>query len=103
MSAVQPALSHGNEGECATESSQKTKPKYNRSRGGCTRCRQRRQKCDELKPACSRCKLNGFARCTYTVSLQWGGRNFQSYAKNSDIKKYGTSRTPPDKDDSDWV
>ncbi|RDW88317.1 hypothetical protein BP6252_00349 [Coleophoma cylindrospora] len=68
-----------------------SKPKHNRSRGGCTRCRSRRQKCDEKRPACARCQENGSAdACSYTVNLQWGGRNFSSYAKNSDIKKYET-------------
>jgi len=52
------------------------------------RCKQRRQKCDEKKPACSRCH-DGSEKCTYTVNLQWGGRAFKSYKGNADIKKYG--------------
>lgn len=35
-----------------------------RSRTGCDRCRTRHQKCDELKPQCSRCVIAG-AVCTY--------------------------------------
>jgi hypothetical protein len=68
------------------------KSKHSRSRGGCARCKRRRQKCDEQKPSCSRCKIEGIRECTYTMTLQWGGRefgHFKSYARNSDIKKCG--------------
>lgn len=66
------------------------KPRRNRSRGGCTRCRTRRQKCDEQKPECNRCLESGES-CSYTISLQWGGRSFKSssFGSNSEIKKYG--------------
>jgi hypothetical protein len=73
----------------ASRPTEMLKSKHARSRGGCTRCRARRQKCDEQRPLCGRCKEHSIDKCTYTVNLQWGGRKFQSYAKNSDIKKYG--------------
>ena len=72
-----------------TDAPQKAKPRFSRSRGACMRCKQRRQKCDEKRPSCSRCHESEAEKCTYTVSLQWGGRAFKSYAGNADIKKYG--------------
>ncbi|KAL3423142.1 hypothetical protein PVAG01_04889 [Phlyctema vagabunda] len=89
QSMLEGSMSEQSPSEAAASST--SKPKHNRSRGGCTRCRSRRQKCDEKRPACARCQENGTAEaCTYAVNLQWGGRNFSSYAKNSDIKKYET-------------
>ncbi|OJJ49700.1 hypothetical protein ASPZODRAFT_149192 [Penicilliopsis zonata CBS 506.65] len=46
-----------------------------RSFTGCKRCKARRQKCDEQRPECSRCRTAG-APCQYTMQLQWGGRTF---------------------------
>ncbi|KAF5652008.1 cytochrome P450 monooxygenase 4ac1 [Fusarium sp. NRRL 25303] len=53
----------------------KSLPKQARSRGGCVRCRRRRQKCDESKPSCDRCVEAG-SICKYEVTLSWGGRSF---------------------------
>lgn len=41
-----------------------------RSHHGCTRCKKRRQKCDELRPCCSRCMEAG-SQCSYTKALKW--------------------------------
>jgi hypothetical protein len=41
-----------------------TRRSHNKSRGGCLKCKSRRQKCDELKPTCSRCLEKGF-ECNY--------------------------------------
>lgn len=41
-----------------------------RSRGGCHLCKLRRQKCDEIKPSCSRCVARGVA-CQYKKSLSF--------------------------------
>jgi Fungal specific transcription factor domain/Fungal Zn(2)-Cys(6) binuclear cluster domain len=49
--------------------------KKERSHAGCTRCKRRRQKCDEKKPHCGRCRGAG-AECEYSVKLRWGGRTF---------------------------
>ncbi|RDW76426.1 Zn(II)2Cys6 transcription factor [Aspergillus mulundensis] len=46
-----------------------------RSFGGCKRCKSRRQKCDEERPTCGRCKSAG-TQCRYAMQLQWGGRAF---------------------------
>lgn len=49
----------------------KSKPKnQKRSRSGCQNCRDVRQKCDELRPECSRCAAKGFD-CRYLVRLQF--------------------------------
>lgn len=44
-----------------------------RSHYGCTRCKKRRQKCDEKKPVCTRCQ-QAAAACSYFVTLKWNGR-----------------------------
>ncbi|KAJ5098819.1 hypothetical protein N7532_005820 [Penicillium argentinense] len=46
-----------------------------RSFTGCTRCKARRQKCDEKRPICGRCQTAG-VQCKYAMQLQWGGRAF---------------------------
>lgn len=46
-----------------------------RSFNGCKRCKARRQKCDEQRPSCGRCKTAGI-QCRYAMQLQWGGRAF---------------------------
>ncbi|KAJ5894008.1 hypothetical protein N7495_005699 [Penicillium taxi] len=46
-----------------------------RSFNGCTRCKARRQKCDEQRPSCGRCQHAG-VECKYSMQLQWGGRAF---------------------------
>lgn len=47
--------------------------KTRRSHNGCARCKRRRQKCDETKPACGRCLYAGIA-CEYQIILKWNGR-----------------------------
>ena len=49
--------------------------KKQRSYAGCSRCKRRRQKCDEKKPQCRRCFEAG-SECEYSVRLRWGGRTF---------------------------
>ncbi|KAJ5825217.1 hypothetical protein N7474_002355 [Penicillium riverlandense] len=44
-----------------------------RSHHGCVRCKRRRQKCDEQKPACGRCR-QAEETCDYSVILKWNGR-----------------------------
>lgn len=46
-----------------------------RSHAGCSRCKRRRQGCDQQKPSCSRC-LSADSQCTYEVRLRWGGKPF---------------------------
>jgi hypothetical protein len=46
-----------------------------RSWSGCARCKKRRQKCDEKRPGCGRCKAAD-TECVYEVKLRWGGRAF---------------------------
>ncbi|KAJ5218542.1 uncharacterized protein N7498_000641 [Penicillium cinerascens] len=46
-----------------------------RSFTGCTRCKARRQKCDEQRPTCGRCQTAN-VECKYAMQLQWGGRAF---------------------------
>ncbi|KAF5682005.1 cytochrome P450 monooxygenase 4ac1 [Fusarium denticulatum] len=72
----------------------KSLPRKIRSRGGCVRCRRRRQKCDESKPSCDRCAEAG-SICKYEVTLSWGGRSFAKSTFGKclhDIKR--TDNTP---------
>ncbi|KAM0426083.1 hypothetical protein ACHAPT_008714 [Fusarium lateritium] len=53
-------------------------PRITRSRGGCERCRRRRQKCDQKKPSCEKCVQAGAGgSCRYELKLSWGGRSFR--------------------------
>ncbi|EED14838.1 conserved hypothetical protein [Talaromyces stipitatus ATCC 10500] len=44
-----------------------------RSHHGCARCKQRRQKCDEKRPSCTRC-TEAAVTCEYVITLKWDGR-----------------------------
>jgi hypothetical protein len=94
MAAWKSELGKGGSGGDNSQTPPTAKVKHNRSRGGCTRCRKRRQKCDEEKPKCKRCEADGEKECVYEVNIQWGGRNFQHYARNENIKKHGTFLAP---------
>ncbi|KAK2737814.1 hypothetical protein FQN57_007372 [Myotisia sp. PD_48] len=65
---------------------QSTPAPKRRSRSGCTECRQRHRKCDELKPACTACQRAG-KPCTYTLRLSWGGRPFSKSRFGDCMKK----------------
>ncbi|EFX04287.1 c6 zinc finger domain containing protein [Grosmannia clavigera kw1407] len=58
-----------------------------RSRGGCGRCRKRRQKCDQAQPSCSRCS-DAETKCAYQLHIRWGGRDFS----RSSFGKCGAQR-----------
>ncbi|KAL3480204.1 fungal-specific transcription factor domain-containing protein [Aspergillus californicus] len=77
-----------------------------RSFGGCKRCKSRRQKCDEQRPDCGRCKSAG-TQCRYAMHLQWGGRAFSrsrfgacmqklEYSPGEFIYTTANSSTPPE-------
>ncbi|KAL2858345.1 fungal-specific transcription factor domain-containing protein [Aspergillus pseudodeflectus] len=57
-----------------------------RSFGGCKRCKSRRQKCDEQRPTCGRCKT-AETPCRYAMQLQWGGRAFSRSRFGSCMQK----------------
>ena len=66
-----------------------------RSWSGCSRCKKRRQKCDEARPTCGRCSTAN-VECVYEVKLRWGGRSFnqsrfgECISESSDkVKKLG--------------
>ncbi|CAE6446343.1 hypothetical protein ACGC1H_001678 [Rhizoctonia solani] len=44
-------------------------PTKERSRGGCLPCLQKRKKCDEVKPTCTRCSKYGTNHCIWRSSL----------------------------------
>lgn len=45
-----------------------------KSRNGCFTCKQRKKKCDEVKPVCGHCKRLGFI-CNYGFKLSWVSKN----------------------------
>ncbi|KAI5456841.1 major facilitator superfamily domain-containing protein [Mariannaea sp. PMI_226] len=42
-----------------------------RSRNGCVTCKRRHRKCDETKPTCLECDVNGIQCDGYSIRLQW--------------------------------
>ncbi|KAE8141344.1 fungal-specific transcription factor domain-containing protein [Aspergillus pseudotamarii] len=53
----------------STSSVKELRPRV-RTRNGCNTCRRRRVKCDESRPACTRCQRSK-NRCSYELQLQW--------------------------------
>src|SRR4051794_38959626 len=49
---------------------QRTRAFAPKTRSGCDVCKQRRVKCDELRPSCGNCKKRGM-HCTYTAPKIW--------------------------------
>ncbi|KAK5093438.1 hypothetical protein LTR70_004799 [Exophiala xenobiotica] len=49
---------------------QRQKRTHPKVRTGCTTCKARRIKCDEVKPVCSRCRLSN-RKCIYAVPKTW--------------------------------
>ncbi|KUJ21878.1 uncharacterized protein LY89DRAFT_729374 [Mollisia scopiformis] len=68
--------------------------KHQRSHAGCTRCKRRRQKCDESKP-CGRC-TKARVVCEYAVNLRWGGRSFDR-SRFGDCLKAGARKVVGDR------
>lgn len=60
-----------------------------KSRNGCQRCKARRQKCDELQPACKRCIDKGVDCPGYTKDLRWSTKYevLQPNSKSAMAKK----------------
>ena len=52
-------MSHGAQGNAARYPRQRVRLPHPRSKSGCLVCRRQHKKCDELRPVCSRCLLNG--------------------------------------------
>ncbi|KAI9463631.1 hypothetical protein BJY52DRAFT_926595 [Lactarius psammicola] len=52
-----------------TDTTQRRRPKYTRSKTGCMTCRQKKIKCDENKPKCHRC-AHGQRDCTWPVGVE---------------------------------
>ncbi|KIW64824.1 hypothetical protein PV04_09731 [Phialophora macrospora] len=64
-----------------------------RSQNGCERCRKRRQKCDEQRPVCTRCRKATGVVCVYGINLRWGGRQFEkSRFGKCQVQRVETSR-----------
>ncbi|KAH8702340.1 hypothetical protein BGW36DRAFT_336768 [Talaromyces proteolyticus] len=80
----------------------KTRKPHRKSRNGCTKCKKRRIKCDELMPRCSRCnKMN--LSCQY-LKRPLGPLNFEDYwrgSRNPLLLKPEVFRTDPKKGDSE--
>lgn len=64
----------------------RTRRSHNKSRGGCQRCKQRKIKCDEARPACSSCARRGLG-CSYDT-----GHGHRSPSKKPDDRLTDSSR-----------
>ncbi|KAJ5719887.1 C6 transcription factor [Penicillium malachiteum] len=73
----------------------KTRRSHRKSRHGCKKCKDRRIKCDELKPKCSRCSTLGLA-CHYSSKIASSSapptippqvRDLQSFVQSESICK----------------
>ncbi|CZR44727.1 uncharacterized protein FPRO_14480 [Fusarium proliferatum ET1] len=51
------------------------RPTYTKSRHGCSKCKEKRVKCDQRRPGCKRCEDAGSSCPGYTLSLRWSAKN----------------------------
>ena len=82
-----PTVLEENSSPEAVDEPLKAKARHSRSRGACARCKKRRQKCDEQRPACGRCQESGSKKCTYTIDLR-------CVTPRSSIRAIGQSGSP---------
>ncbi|KAH6975120.1 fungal-specific transcription factor domain-containing protein [Ilyonectria sp. MPI-CAGE-AT-0026] len=57
-----------------------SKTAHFKSRNGCLRCKTKKTKCDERRPACARCEDRGFRCPGYALNVRWSQRH-QMYAE----------------------
>lgn len=62
-----------------------------RSRSGCSRCRERRRKCDERRPICGECLRLGF-KCHWQVSISRTGKDRKLVDNDVDWVSTGKDR-----------
>ncbi|XPS68117.1 hypothetical protein M3J09_000408 [Ascochyta lentis] len=67
------------------------KPKRARVRSGCTRCRTKRRKCDEVKPVCGRCKEKKEA-CQWTTRIVFREENNHGLSTPQPFSKHSKSK-----------
>ncbi|KAK7211567.1 hypothetical protein V2G26_018745 [Clonostachys chloroleuca] len=48
---------------------------HSKSRNGCLRCKAKKTKCDERKPACARCESRGFQCPGYALNVRWSQKH----------------------------
>lgn len=72
---------------------------HTKSRFGCKQCKARKVKCDEKKPACSRC-LATERHCTYLRTVVVSAPS--SVTHSSDLTPSGASPVPPTPELSQW-
>ncbi|EWG48846.1 hypothetical protein FVEG_16344 [Fusarium verticillioides 7600] len=51
------------------------RPTYTKSRLGCSRCKEKRVKCDQRRPGCKRCEDAGSSCPGYALNLRWSAKN----------------------------
>ncbi|KAF4457092.1 c6 zinc finger protein [Fusarium austroafricanum] len=52
-----------------------SKAAHFKSRSGCARCKKRKIKCDERKPACERCETRGLQCPGYSLNVRWSKKH----------------------------
>ncbi|KAH6679897.1 fungal-specific transcription factor domain-containing protein [Plectosphaerella plurivora] len=68
-----------------------SKSSHSKSRNGCLRCKAKKTKCDERKPACARCEDRGFQCPGYALDIRWSHKH-QVRAERSSIRDGPPSR-----------
>ncbi|KAH6880032.1 fungal-specific transcription factor domain-containing protein [Thelonectria olida] len=63
-----------------------SKTPHLKSRNGCLRCKSKKTKCDERKPACARCEDRGFQCPGYALNVRWSQKH-QTRAEKSAAKQ----------------
>ncbi|KAF5577502.1 hypothetical protein FPANT_10382 [Fusarium pseudoanthophilum] len=51
------------------------RPTHTKSRFGCSRCKEKRVKCDQRRPGCKRCEDTGSSCPGYALNLRWSAKN----------------------------
>ncbi|OBT91547.2 hypothetical protein VE01_10447 [Pseudogymnoascus verrucosus] len=74
--------------------------KRTRGRNGCLNCRQRRKKCDERKPVCSKCSSRGES-CEWDTGIKFRNRGID--ASPPSMRRFGGNRRPPNEGQTDDI
>ncbi|KAF8135676.1 hypothetical protein EV363DRAFT_1581972 [Boletus edulis] len=88
-----------------TESQQRKRPKYTRSKTGCLTCRVKKIKCDETKPICMRC-THGQRDCTWPEGVPTRKKatprkeNVDGRPSTAESSGISETSTPPTRDNT---
>ncbi|CAH0045684.1 unnamed protein product [Clonostachys solani] len=67
---------------------------HSKSRNGCLRCKAKKTKCDERKPACARCESRGFQCPGYALNVRWSQKHQAAQAERPYARGPRTAKSP---------